>query len=121
MAKFYCDIVGLEDNWIDFADKWTRGEVKRVEAGKWESDEEFFEFLVSKVKAMHIVNEAGDIAASVDDLTDDFLDECDARLAGFVGSAPLWAVRGLTQLGNWSARRWSDTSETKTGQASPTR
>lgn len=115
MAKFFCSIEGLEDNYIDFSDKWTRAEVKRVESGQWADDVEFFAFIGSKSNGIHIVSEDGTEATSVDDLTDEFLDGCDARLAGFISSAPIHAARNLTSLGNWSARRWSATSETAKG------
>ena len=109
--RFFCDIEGLENNWFDFADKWTRGEVKRVESGQWQDDEEFFSFLAGKVEECHIEDETGNVAESVEALTDEFLDNCDARLTGFVASAPFFAVRELQRLGNWSARLQSATAE----------
>jgi hypothetical protein len=102
--RLYCDIEGLQDNWVDVADAWTRKEFRQMV----ESDgADFLEMFHAKVTGCHI--ESGD--ESIDDpagITEDALDDIDMRLVGFLGSVLVTACVGLRSLGNVSARMSSN-------------
>jgi hypothetical protein len=98
--RLHCDIEGLEDNWIDISEQWTRREFREMLDA---NGDELLAILHAKATACHI--EAGDtVITDVADLTEDALDDIDLRLVGFIGGILVHAGVRLRELGNVSAR-----------------
>ena len=108
--RFYCDIEGLEQNWIDVSERWTRKEYLALQDSK---PDEFLPSLIGKITALHLEDMDGNVIEKPDDLTDENLDNMDVRLLGFVGGISANTFIRLRTLGNAHARLSSERSETK--------
>ena len=102
--KFYCDIDGLEENWVDVSEKWTRREAQQVRRWDFKDNDEFWSVFAGKVEGLHLVNELGGVINTPAEMTDEFLFDCDERLAGFLGNILTTCVDRLSALGNAHAR-----------------
>ena len=103
--KFFCDVPGLEENWVEISDSWRRSEAERLQSPDLYADfDQYWAFFTSKVKACHIVDADGNIADTVDQITPEFYANVDQRLAGFLGGVLSHASRELMRLGNRAAR-----------------
>ena len=102
--RLYCDIDGLDKNWIEISDAWTRREYKDMVDAE---SAEFFDILHAKATACHIETSGGVIEDPAD-ITEDSIDDVDMRLVGFIGSVLVSACVRLRSLGNASARASSD-------------
>jgi hypothetical protein len=102
--KWFCDIDGLTDNWVEVSERWTRRDSRRVRAWSFENDDEFWELFARKVEKLHLVNDIGAVVDDPANMDDDFLLDCDDRLAGFVGNILVQTVDRLAALGNVAAR-----------------
>ena len=72
--RWECKVPGLEGNWIEVADSWTRNEEKALDEAKGD-DVKFFAIWRAKVTACHLVTADGrtltapaEVEASVGDL-----------------------------------------------------
>ncbi|GIV82786.1 MAG: hypothetical protein KatS3mg051_2140 [Anaerolineae bacterium] len=105
--RYYCDIEGLEENWVEVDERWTRREFDQLFEPEY--NEQWLDWLHRKVVACHI--RAGDVV--LDDpgeLTEEALLDADLRLWGFLGGVLIRAAVDLRNLGNVSGRLWSATS-----------
>ena len=109
MARFYCEIDGFENNWIEIKSVWNRAEEKKLLQVM--EPELYFELLRDKSEACHIELPDGTVITDVNELTEDALgDDIDLRLWGFVVGVLFRAREHLRNLGNMSARLSSNTN-----------
>lgn len=101
--RFYCEIDGFQDNWIEVGTVWTRKDEKQL-LGVFDLDP-YFDLMHTKAEACHIVLPDGTIVNDVSELSEEGLgDDIDLRLWGFIVGV-LFSVREhLRSLGNLSAR-----------------
>jgi len=104
--RFTLAVDGLEANWIEFKDFWTRREGKELyELGEAEA---FNKFVACKCLACHLEDTAGQVIDEPAKLTYDALDDADARVFGFVVRSLYQSYREQVNLGNASARASSN-------------
>jgi hypothetical protein len=95
-----CSTPGLEENWVEVSDVWTRGELRDYTAKK---GDEFVALWRAKVTACNFVTAKGE-AITDPLLVHDRLDDLDLRLLGFITTAPLEATSYLLALGEVNKR-----------------
>jgi len=100
--RFTCSIEGMESNWIEFSDAWTRREGKDL-YGLPERDA-FDKYMALKCTACHIEDTAGQVFTDPQKLKYADLDDLDARVFGFVARSLFLAYSEQQNLGNASAR-----------------
>ena len=108
--KYTCDVPGLEDNWIEIEDKWTRRETKELDGIQ---DERYFEVLRAKTISCHLVDDDGNVITKPEGITDDAFDAFDEAILGFLGGVLYHEVRRRRNLGNVSARPSPNGTEAK--------
>ena len=100
IAEVEDDAEGLEpDQWIEFSEKWTRGESKAVDNA---SIKEIIDvWLPKKAKAMRIVTSKGLVITNPKDLAvdADWFDDLDQRLYGALSNAIYKCLSQLFFLG----------------------
>ncbi|KKN74774.1 hypothetical protein LCGC14_0386670 [marine sediment metagenome] len=105
--RFYCEIDGMQDNWIEVGSVWTRRDDKQLMAV--EDMEPYFEQLHRLGEACHIVLPDDVVINDIAELSEENLGEdIDLRLWGFIVGVLYRAREHLRSLGNWSARLSSD-------------
>ena len=115
--KFYCDIEGLEENWVEVDERWTREETRRLNSA---GEEETLALFHSKVKKCSLTSEDGVTVTDPKAVTADFLDTVRVELIGFIGAVLPRAVRQLQALGNAAVRLSSDSNGRQTAPKSQT-
>lgn len=101
--KFFCDIEGMEANWIEMSDRWTQAEAKAAEEAMGGGWSDYLGYLKTKVSGCSL--QAGDVLLTdFGDVTEQALDLMDLRLVGFVGGILQQTTMRLRALGNASAR-----------------
>lgn len=107
--RYECDIPGLEDNFIELSDGWTRKEVRSF----WEfQGAEYLALVLSKLIACHLTRPGQEHVTQPVALTSDLLDELDIRLVHWVSSVPVKHVSELGSLGEACGRRLFASTET---------
>lgn len=107
--RFTCNIPGLEDNWIEFSDVWTRGEGKDLFT--LPEKQAFDKYFARKAVTCHLEQVDGEPLTDPKAIAYEGLDNVDARVFGFVARALFSAYTEQQRLGNASALLSSDTSE----------
>lgn len=105
--RIECDIAGLEANWVDVSDVWTRREFKALVGT---DGGELIEMLHDKITACNIETADGAITDPAE-ITESSMDDMDLRLVGFIGSVLVTACMRLRELGNVSGRVSSSGTE----------
>ena len=101
--RFHCTLDGLEENWVEIAENWTRKEV--AEWRKADTDAVVTRWLRHKVTACFIATEEGDPITDPAQLTVEMINErVDLRLIGFLGVVLFQALQELVSLGPFSGR-----------------
>ncbi len=103
--RYYCDIPGLEDNWVEVSEVWTLREVRAMLAA---TGDEYYDLLHGKIEACHIERLGGEAITDPADITDEALEDVDLRLVDFLGGALPRAVEHLRSLGPTSGRLQSN-------------
>jgi hypothetical protein len=99
--RYTCNIEGLDGNWVEVSDHWTRREVAEYMTTTTPEDE--FTWLRRKVVAIRL--EVGEtLIVSPDELKVAAFDDADLRLWGFVCGVLGLSIRDLRALGNASGR-----------------
>lgn len=112
--KYFLDIEGFEDCFIEVTDKWTVKEMRTLS----ESEEEaYFELFKAKVVAMFLRDESGTEFTNPKEFKPKDIENFDVSIAGFIGSILPIHVRKRRNLGGLSVR---PSSTSKDGQGSPT-
>lgn len=105
--RYFCDIEGLTENWVDVSEVWTRREYDLVFEAAYQ--ENWMEWFGKKATACHIV--AGEVVLTDPAvLNDETLADADLRLWGFLGGVLVRAAWELKNLGNASGRLLSGTN-----------
>ena len=115
MAKYTCDIPGLEDNFIELSDSWSRREVRDFYQFK---DTEYLALLQSKLVACHLARPGAEPLTEPVAFDADVMDTLDMRIVHWVAGVPVAHVAGLGNLGEAPWARLFVSIETKTDQAS---
>lgn len=95
-----CSTPGLEENWVEVDEVWSRGELRQYTTLK---GEEFVTLWQKKVTACNFVTVTGE-AITDPKQVHDRLDDLDLRLVGFITAAPLEATNYLLALGELNRR-----------------
>ena len=106
--KYYSEIEGYEDCYVDVVDKWTMKELKELTAS---GEQEYFELFRRKVSAILLRDIDGNELRDITKLDDDFIENLDVVMAGFIGTVLAMHVRQRRSLGGLSVRQSSSTSE----------
>jgi len=114
--RYYCDMDGLGDNWIEVSPSWTRREVREMHEAE---GPEFMDIWRRKVTACHLEKQDGEPITDPSIVTEDVLDDLDLRLLGFVGGVLSQATLDLRTLGNVSGRLSSNGKEPTMKPARP--
>lgn len=109
--KFYCDIEGLTENWVDVGERWTRNEMEHLRNTASEESETLAVFH-SKVVACSLTTEDGETITNPKELTSSDLDRMRIELVSFIGGCLFVATRRLQTLGNAAVRLSSSSNET---------
>lgn len=112
--KFTCNLPGLEANWVEFSDVWTRREGK--ELFTLPEKQAFDKYFPLKAIACHLEQVDGEPLTNPQTITYEALDDVDARVFGFVARALFNAYTEQQLLGNASALLSSATSEKMAAQ-----
>lgn len=115
MAVYQCDIPGLEDNFIELSDFWSRREVRDFYTFK---DESYLALLQSKLIACRLSRPGALPLTEPVAFDADMMDALDMRIVYWVATVPVAHVAGLGNLGNALARRLSASIGTNSNQAS---
>lgn len=99
-VKVECSTPGLEANWIEVSDVWSRGELRDYTSLK---GDQFIELWRRKVTGVNLATVTGEV---IDDpaVVHDKLDDLDLRLIGFITAALLEATSYLLVLGEVNRR-----------------
>jgi len=99
--KYHCEIEGLEANYVEVVEIWTRAELRDLV----EADESnMLGWLQLKIEGCRLETVAGRIVEKGSEINEDLLDELDLRLLQFLGTVLLQAGVYLRSLGNLSGR-----------------
>lgn len=99
--RLQCDIPGLEHNFIEFSDAWSRAE--RVQFGQF--GDGWLALIASKTVAVHMDRPGKEPLTTLDNVTDEILDEVDWRVYRWFTFTPRAHIEGLDNLGEASRRR----------------
>ncbi len=106
--KYYSEIEGYEDCYVDVVDKWTMKELKELTAS---DEQEYFDLFRRKVSAILLRDIDGNELRDITKLNDEFVENLDVVMAGFIGTVLAMHVRQRRSLGGLSVRQSSSTSE----------
>lgn len=109
--KYYSEIEGYEDCFVDVVDKWTMKELKELTASE---DKEYFEIFRRKVTGLLLRDADGVELRDVTQFNEEFVENMDVAMAGFIGGVLPMHVRKRKSLGGLSVRQSSTTSEQAT-------
>ncbi len=99
-VRVVCDTPGLEANWVEVDEVWTR---KELQAFVTLEGDEYWELWARKVVACHIELPSGEVITAPERVRT-ALDDLDLRLLRWLSTAVLTATQYLLNLGEGSAR-----------------
>lgn len=99
--RLFCAIPGLEHNWIELDEVWTRKDQTDVEAA---NGDQIFDILRKRATACHIVDIDGAVIDDPDDLTPGALAKIDVRLDQFLATCIQAQIVRQRRIANFSAR-----------------
>lgn len=111
MAKYYLEFEEYKDCFVEVTDKWTMKEVKTLTSS---TEENYFDVFKKKVESIYIRDVDGNELRDVNMLNEEFLDNVDVAISGFLGMVLVRHVRDRRSLGGLSVRPLSTISESKT-------
>lgn len=100
--KYQCDIPGLEHNFIELRDDWSRGQVREFWTAK---GEEYFALVAKKTTACHLDVPDGEPITSVEQFTLDAIDTIDSRVFQWFMMVPSAHINALGEMGEAARRR----------------
>ena len=95
-----CSTPGLEANWVEVSDVWTRANLRDYTSLK---GDDFVKLWQQKVVNVNMVTVSGEVITDPCQVHNN-LDNFDLRLLGFITSAPLEATSYLLALGEMNRR-----------------
>ncbi len=111
--KYFSEIEGYEDCYVDVVDKWTMKELKELTAS---DEEQYFELFRRKVTSILLRDSDGNELRDITKLDNDFIENLDVIMAGFIGTVLAMHVRQRRSLGGMSVRQSSTTLESTTAK-----
>lgn len=115
-VRVECTTPGLEENWLEVAEVWTRRESK---AFVTLNGPDFVALWQAKVTACHLTRADGNIIADPHQIHEQ-VDDLDLRLVRFVATAPLEVLAYLVALGEANKRLSFVGGEAVTTKTPPT-
>ena len=104
-VRVECTVAGLEGNWVDLAECWTRGELRdwtRATYGQGQQGR-MFELLGAKLTAVHVYLPDGSLLTDGPGLVERF-DDLDMRVVRWLASGISQALDELQSLGKTRKR-----------------
>lgn len=99
--KYFCEMEGYTDCFVEVTDKWTMKELREMVDG---DEKTYFSYINSKVEAMLLRDTTGKEFTNPKEFTADDVGEFDVFVAGFIGSVLPLHVRKRKSLGGMSVR-----------------
>lgn len=100
--KYTCDIEGLEHNFVELSDVWSR---KQAVAFLSADSDEYLNLLKAKIVAMSLDCVDGEPITDASALTNNALDDIDMRVFHWLKIIPRGHVQNILNLGEASGRR----------------
>lgn len=113
MAKYTCDLPGLEDNFVEFSDSWSRKQLREFLELR---GEDYVNLVFSKLTACYLVCPDAEPITEPVKLDDETLDAVDMRLVGWLKDVPVRHVVNLQDVGEALRLRLFVSTETKKSQ-----
>lgn len=98
--RYECEIAEFGGDFIEFSDKWSRGQQRALWEAAGEEEAIFLALLRPKITALHLTCIDAEPITRPDDLTPEHTDAMDVRLYGWFGTVWATHLRGLRDLGN---------------------
>ncbi len=110
--KYFSELVGYTDCFIEVSDNWTMKEVRELTDG---DEKVYFEYFHKKVDAMFLKDADGKEFTNPREITTEDLENFNVSLVGFFGGILSLHIRRRKSLGNMNVRASSltDASETQ--------
>lgn len=108
--KYYMELSGFEDLFVEVEDAWTMKELKEVTSA---DGEQYFVILRRKIVSLLIRDAEGKEIRDKNELTEDFIENVDVAVAGFLGTVLIKHIRDRRSLGGASVHPLSTGSESK--------
>lgn len=106
--KYYSEIEGYEDCYVEVVDKWSMKELRKLT----ESDEtNYFDLFREKTDSILIRDIEGNELRDINKFDEEFAENLDVAMAGFIGGVLATHVRNRRSLGGLSVRPSSTISE----------
>lgn len=99
--KYYSELEGYTDCFIEVSDSWTMKEVRELTDG---GEDEYFNFFHQKVTSMFLLDEDRKEFTNPREITKEDLDNFNVALIGFFGSILSFHVRRRKTLGGVNVR-----------------
>lgn len=113
--KYCCDIEGLEDNFIEMSDSWSRKEVRVL----WDlQGAEYMALLQSKLISCRLTRPGDEPLTEPTAFLEEVADTLDWRIWRWLSSVPTKHVQSVGELGEASGRRLFVSTETNSEPAS---
>lgn len=115
IMRYICDIPGLESDYVELSDAWSRAEVRQFWKFQGEDADAFMALIQRKIVAMHLSLVDAEPLTTADQFTSDNLDLLDYRAFEWLRWVPLTHVRRLGELGEAARLRlFENTGESAT-------
>lgn len=119
--RYQCDIPGLEHNFVEFSDSWSRAQ--RLAVRKATGDE-WLTLLAKKITAMHMDCPDQEPLTTLEGVTNEAFQAIDTRVWDWFGWVPAAHFNYLDSLGEGSGRRLlgvkGESAATPTDSPTPT-
>lgn len=109
--KFFLEFEDYTDCFVEVADKWTMKEVKALIDS---NADEYFDILKKKTISILLRDADGNELRDINNFSNDWMENVDVAVAGFVGMVLVRHVRDRKSLGGLSVRPLSTGLESKT-------
>ncbi|MFZ1755037.1 MAG: hypothetical protein WBO46_14950 [Caldilineaceae bacterium] len=100
-VRFAVDIEGLEEDWVEVSESWTRAEVRGVNEAE---EAALLGYLQRKLTACHLTRPGQEPLTDPALLDEERMDELDLRLIDFLGTVLIQAAVHLRSLGPLAGR-----------------
>jgi hypothetical protein len=100
--RYQCDIPGLENNFVEFSDAWSRAQrraLRQLNGDTW------LQLLAGNVIAIHLDCPDGEPLTTLEGVTNEMFEAVDMRVWDWFQFVPIAHVHNLDNLGETSGRR----------------
>lgn len=109
--KYFSEVDGYKECFIEVSDNWTMREVRELTDG---NEEVYFDYFRKKVDTMLLKDADGKELTNPREVTVEILENCNVSLVGFFGSILSLHIRRLKSLGGMNVRASSLTTDLQT-------